>query len=168
VNNQPTVTIAPAAVVAATATASSKIIDAGDVSIALSPKLVDVFKKLFTEAQTACTGSKKRASCDINQKFAQRVAEEARPGGLLDFVTAVTRVMLPTVTAGDVAAIAGPALYASPLVGIAVTWTLFGKLQAYTIPSDAIAGGKGGEEDKGCPADAPKGIDAVSSSYHLK
>jgi hypothetical protein len=107
--------------------------------------------------------SKRRDSCDINQRSAQGVAEEARPGRILDFVTAGTRVLLPTVTAGDVAAIAGPALYASPLVGIAVTWTLYGKVRAYTVPSGSIAGGKRGEEDKGCPADAPKGIDAVSS-----
>jgi hypothetical protein len=157
------VTKAPAAVVAFTATASNENIKAGDVSFALSPKLLDIFDKLLSEAQTACTGRRKRASCDISQRFAQRVAEEARPGGTFDFVGAETRALLPTITAGDVAAIAGPAIYASPLVGIAVTWSLYDKISAFTVGAKNIAGSTGGKEDGSCPTDAPQGIDAVSS-----
>ena len=67
------------------------------------------------------------------------------------------------IAASDVASIAGPALLASPLVGIAVTWTLLGKLQAWTISSSSIGGGKGNGDDDKCPADAPTGVDAVSA-----
>jgi hypothetical protein len=158
------VTKAPAAVVAVTATASGQGLETGDVSIALSPKLLDVLNKLFDEAKTACGGKKKRDSCDINQRFAQRVAEEVSPGGAFDFLGPESRALLPTIAASDVSAIAGTAAAASPLVGLAVTWVLVGKLQAWTVSSKSVApGGKGDEGDGGCPADAPKGVDAVGS-----
>lgn len=160
VNNQPTITQAPAAVVAYTAPADKESLKAGDVSFAFSPKLLEICNKLFTEAQVACSGLKKRESCSIDQRFAQRVAEEANPGGLLDFVGAEVRALLPVVSAPDVAAIAGPALAASPLVGVLVTWMIYGKLQAWTLPSSYINAGAG-EDDSKCPSDAPTGIDAV-------
>ncbi|OAK99903.1 hypothetical protein IQ06DRAFT_305952 [Phaeosphaeriaceae sp. SRC1lsM3a] len=162
VNNQPTVTKAAAAIVAATATASSQGVEAGSVSVALSPKLIDIFNKLLGEAEAACGKNKRRATCNINERFAQRVAEEARPGGAFDFIGAESRALLPVITASDVAAIAGPALYASPLVGIAATWVLVNKLQAWVLRPDSISGGEGGGDDKGCPADAPKGDNAPS------
>lgn len=86
IDNQPSVTSVPAAVVAVTATASGNDIAPGDVSIAFSPKLLDVLNKLASEAEAACGGRRKRQACDANQRFAQSIAEEARPGGLLDFV----------------------------------------------------------------------------------
>lgn len=94
------------------------------------------------------------------------MAEEARPGGAFDFIGAESRALLPVITASDVAAIAGPALYASPLVGIAATWVLVNKLQAWVLRPDSISGGEGGGDDKGCPADAPKGDNAVSEFLH--
>jgi hypothetical protein len=162
------VTKAPAAVVAVTATASGQGLETGDVSIALSPKLLDVLERLFGEAQVACGGQKKRASCDINQRFAQRVTEEASPGGAFDFIGPESRALLPLITAGDVALIAGPAAVASPIVLIAVTWVLLGKPPAWTIGSASVApNGKGDEGDDTCPKDAPKGVDAVGSSFGL-
>ncbi|KAF1846475.1 uncharacterized protein K460DRAFT_356147 [Cucurbitaria berberidis CBS 394.84] len=161
VNNQPTVTKAPAAVVAVTATASGQGVSAGDVSIAISPKLLNVLNRLFDEAQASCGGQRKRASCDINQRFAQRVAEEVNPGGAFDFVGPESRALLPSIAASDVSAIVGSAAAASPLVGLAVTWVLVGKLQAWTIGSASVVpGGKGDDGDNKCPADAPRGVDA--------
>ncbi|KAH7095928.1 hypothetical protein FB567DRAFT_587217 [Paraphoma chrysanthemicola] len=162
VNSQPTVTKAPAAIVAVTATANSPGINTGDVSIALSPKVIDVFNKLLSEAQAACGGGRKRASCDINQRFAQRVAEEAMPGGAFDFIGTESRASLPFITGSDFAFFIGQVKNVSPLLGIAVTWALVGKLQAWTVSSASVLGGKGNGEDDGCPADAPKGDDAPS------
>jgi hypothetical protein len=68
--------------------------------------------------------------------------------------------LLPVVSAPDVAAIAGPALAASPLVGIAVTWMIYGKLQAWELPSSYI-NPRAGEDDSKCPSDAPAGVDTV-------
>lgn len=159
-------TKAPAAIVAATATASSQGIEAGRISIAISPKVSDIFKKLLGEAEAACGKKKRRSTCNINERFAQRVAEESRPGGLFDFIGTESRALLPTITGSDVAAIAGPALYVSPIVGFAASWVLLGKLQAWVLSPDSIAGGKGGEDDDSCPADAPKGDNAVRQWRH--
>jgi hypothetical protein len=149
------VTNVPAAVLAVTATASGQGLETGDVSVALSPKLLDVLNKLLGEAEAACGGQKKRASCDINQRFAQRVAEEVNPGGAFDFIGPESRALLPVITAGDVSAIAGPAMLASPIVCVAVTWLLLGKLGAWTISSASVApSGNGNEGDNTCPKDA--------------
>lgn len=159
-------TKAPAAIVAATATASSQGVEAGRISVALSPKVLEAFNKLLNEAQAACGMRKRRQTCNINERFAQRVAEETRPGGVFDFIGAESRALLPTITGSDVAAIAGPALYVSPIVGFAASWVLLGKLQAWVISPNSITDGKGSGNDDGCPADAPKGDDAVSQFYH--
>lgn len=95
-----------------------------------SPKLLDVLNKLTSEAEAACGGHRKRQAYDANQRFAQSVTEDARPGGLLDFVDAEIQSMLPTITAGDVAAIMNGAKVGGALVSVAVAWKLLGKLQA--------------------------------------
>lgn len=71
--------------------------------------------------------------------------------------------MLPTVTAGDVAAIMNSAKVGGALVSVAVAWKLLGKLQAWTLAGASLLSGGGGNDDSDkCPADAPKGDDAVS------
>lgn len=160
VDNQPSVTTAPAAIVVVTATASGNDIAPGDVSIAFSPKLLDVLNKLASEAEAACGGRRKRQACDANQRFAQSVAEEARPGGLLDFVDAEIQSMLPTVTASDVAAIMHTAKVTGSLISIVVAWKLLGKLQAWTLAGASLLSSGGNDDNDKCPADAPKGDNA--------
>ncbi|KAF1828489.1 hypothetical protein BDW02DRAFT_615419 [Decorospora gaudefroyi] len=165
VNGKPTHTTVPAAIVASTATASANGVAAGDVSVALSPKLLDVLGKLLSEAEAACGRSQKRQTCNVNENFALRVAEEASAGGALEFVDAGVETTLPVITAGTVSTILNNAGLgaALPLVGIAVTWRLLGKLQAFTLPAASMNKNTGGDEDQDrCPADAPKGDDAVS------
>jgi hypothetical protein len=164
VNNQPTVTKAPAAVVAVTATAAGQGLEAGDVSIALSPKFADILDRLFNEAQTACGGKKKRQTCDINERFAQRVAEETSSGGAFDFIGPESRALMPIIVAGDVTRIVGTVKKAGPIVAIGVTYILFKKLRAFTLSFTSVApAGTINEGDGACPADAPKGVDAVGS-----
>lgn len=165
VNGEPTHTTVLAAIVASTATASVNGVVPGDVSVALSPKLLDVLGKLLSEAEAACSQSQKRQTCNVNERFAQRVAEEARAGGALEFVDAGVETTLPVITAGTVSTIlnnagVGVALL---LVGIAVTWNLLGKLLAFTLPAASMNKNTGGDKDQDqCPADALKGDDAVS------
>ena len=118
--------------------------------------------KLASEAEAACGGHRKRQACDANQRFAQSVAEEARPGGLLDFVDPKIQAMLPTITAGDVAAIVNSAKVGGALVSVAVAWKLLGKLQAWTLAGASLLNGGGNDDNDKCPADAPKGDHAVS------
>jgi hypothetical protein len=168
VNGQPTQTAVPAAIVASTATASADGVTPGDVSVALSPKLVDVLSKLLSEVEAAC--GRKRQTCDVNVNFAQRVAEEARAGGVLEFVDAGVETTLPVITAGTVSTVLNNAGVLLPLAGIAVYWNLVGgKVPALTVPVAWMDKNTGGEEDQDqCPADAPKGDEAVSfeSGHH--
>lgn len=151
-NDKPTVTKDPAAIVAVTATVSSQGIQAGDVSIALSPKVISVFNKLLDEAVAACSGSKKRASCDYNERYVQSVAKALEPGGLLDFVTAAVRASLPTITAGDVAILAQYTANASPLLLVALLWKVLGGKNVLNVSSKYVAGGKNNEGDDKCRA----------------
>jgi hypothetical protein len=140
----------------------------GDVSIALSPKLLDVLHWFLGEAEAACKAARKRQACNIDERFAQRVAQEARAGGALEFVGAGVQGTLPLITAGEVSTVlktAGGVVL--PIVGGAVTWKLLGKLQAFTLPASSVKGSGGTEDKDRCPADAPKGNDAVSSRTYL-
>ncbi|KAF2687475.1 hypothetical protein K458DRAFT_401982 [Lentithecium fluviatile CBS 122367] len=159
VDNQPSTTTIPAPIVAVTATASQAGTEPGDVSVAFSPKLLEVLNKLASEAEAACGAKRRRTSCDVNQRFAQSVAEQARPGGALDFIDAGIESMLPTVTAADVAAVMNAANVAGGLVGIAITWKLLGKLPAMTL-SHASLHTNGSNDENKCSADAPTGDDA--------
>jgi hypothetical protein len=70
------------------------------------------------------------------------------------------------VSAGDVAAITQGAQVAGGLVSLAVAWHILGKLSAITLPKAWLIGGGGGGDDdkrKKCPANAPKGVNAVGS-----
>lgn len=81
-----------------------------------------------------------------------------RPGGALDFVDARVQSMLPIVAASDVAAVMNGARVGGALVSIAVAWKLLGQLKAWTLDKATL---QGDEENDKCPADAPKGHDAV-------
>lgn len=105
VNGEPTHTTVPAAIVTSTATGSVNGVAPGDVRVALSPKLLDVLGKLLSQAEAACGQSQKRQTCNLNERFAQRVAEEARAGGALEFVGAGVEITLPVITAGTVSTI---------------------------------------------------------------
>jgi hypothetical protein len=169
INNQPTVTKAPAAVVAVTATASGQGLEAGDVSIAISPKFADILDKLLAEAQSACGGKKKRQTCDINERFAQRVFEETSPGGAFDFIGAESRALMPIIVGGDVTKFVKSAKILTPIVSFAVGYVLFEKARAFTIASSSVLPpGTTYEGDGKCPADAPRGVDAVCPRTSLK
>ena len=165
VDDQPSVTTAPAAVVAITATASGGGLVPGDVSIALSPKLVDVLNDLATEAETSCGARRKRQTCNVNERFAQRVYEELSPGGRLEFVDTGALTTIPMLNAPEIAnTIRGAKVPLSIFLELVVLWNLRGKLSAWTIAVGSnLAGGGDDDHDDACPADAPRGVDAVST-----
>jgi hypothetical protein len=167
INNQPSVTTIPAAIVAATATASAGGLAPGDVSIAFSPKLLDYLTGLAEEAEIACAACRRRATCNANERFAQRVAEELEPGGAFDFIDTEALSTLPVVTAGDVARILnGARVPVTSAVGVFVTWKVLNQLKAFTISSASLAGsGVEDDEDK-CPADVPQGDKAVGLRFN--
>ena len=76
--------------------------------------------------------------------------------------------MLPTITAGDVTAIVNSAKVGGALVSVAVAWKLLGKLQAWTLAGASLLNGGGNDDNDKCPADAPKGDDAVSPQSGLR
>jgi hypothetical protein len=160
VDGKPSTTTIPAPIVAVTATASDNGIAPGDVSIAFSPKLLEVFNKLAAEAEGACAKRKKRQSCNARERFAQRVAEEAEEGGELDFISAGVRTTLPIVTAGDVAAIASSAGVGAPLALVAIVWLLLKKPSALTLSSSSLHSG-GGDDDEDHKCQAFTGVNAV-------
>jgi hypothetical protein len=163
INNQVSITTVPAAIVAATATASGDGLTPDDVSIAFSPKLLDVLNNLAEEAEIACAARRKRQTCNANERFAQRVAEELEPGGAFDFVEAEVLATLPTVTAGDVARILnGARVPIGSAVSVFLTWKVMNGLKAFTISSTSLTGGGVEDDEDKCPADAPQGDKAVS------
>ena len=86
--------------IASTATAAGEGLDAGDVSITLSPALVDQLTALAVEV-CGSTAKLKMVKRDGGQscayEFANRVSAS---GGPMEF-----DILLPTITAGDIAAI---------------------------------------------------------------
>ena len=83
---------------------------------------------------------------------------------MLDFVDLEAQAMLPVVTAGDVAAILNGAKVGGGFVSVVVAWKLLGRLQAWTLSGASLLDGNGEQNQKDkCPADAPKGEDAVGS-----
>ena len=165
VDNQPSVTTVPAAIVAVTATASGGGLVPGDVSIALSPKLVDVLNKLATEAEIACSARRKRQTCNIDQRFSQIVNEELASGRRLGFIDTGTLATVPTVNVPEIANILRFAkVPISQGLKFFVAWKLGGKLSAWMMAAGSyLADGGDDDHDDDCPADAPQGIDAVSS-----
>jgi len=80
--------------------------------------------------------------------------------------------MLPTVAASDVAAImhtAGvTAGVGAAFVSVAVAWKLLGKLKAWTLAGASLLSSGGNDDNDKCPADAPKGDNAVSPQSELR
>ena len=167
VDNQPTVTTIPAAIVATTATATGDGLIPGDVSVAFSPKLVDTLKSLAAEAESACSIRRRRTTCNVNERFAQRVFEELSPGGRLGFIDTGILATIPTVNGPQIASILRNAeVLPTAGIGIFLLWQIKGQLSAWTMApgSDSTVGGDDDDDDDdGCPEDAPKGVDAVSA-----
>lgn len=96
-------TTIPAAIVASTATAAASGYQPGDVAFALSPKFLDVLNTIAKEVESISCGARKRQLCMAHiEAFAERVAQELKPGGLLDWVRDIPTA---TVTASDIASV---------------------------------------------------------------
>jgi hypothetical protein len=151
-----TITI-PAAIVASTATAAASGYQPGDVAIGLSPKFLEVLNKIAKDVESTPCGARKRQVCQARaQTFAQRVAQELQPGGLLDWVRDIPTA---TVTASDIASVINFITDARVLsiTSIALATYKFGLepvfklLSGMTSALSSSSGGGGDSNSKNCP-----------------
>jgi len=150
-------TTIPAAIVASTATAAASGYQPGDVAFGLSPKFLEVLNKIAKDVESTPCGARKRQVCQARaQTFAQRVAQELQPGGLLDWVRDIPTA---TVTASDIASVINFIADARVLsiTSIALAAYKFGLepvfklLSGMTSALSSSSGGGGGSNSKNCP-----------------
>ncbi|KAF2689035.1 hypothetical protein K458DRAFT_427295 [Lentithecium fluviatile CBS 122367] len=156
VDNNPTVTTAPANIAASLIASPTDGAAVGDIAVTFSEKLSKVLNEIAAEVETTPCARRKRQVCEARaSEFAHRVASELESGGRLSFVADNPTVL---VTASDVAAIVKfvAGTRARTIVSLAVTAYMVSK-SAQKVPSVfklmkdmASAGGAGSDEDS-CP-----------------
>ncbi|KAF2111175.1 hypothetical protein BDV96DRAFT_634945 [Lophiotrema nucula] len=173
VNNVPTTVTTGLPIALVTATDAASGLGVGDVSVALSPAILDVLNSIAAEVAETCAG-KKRQACDINLEFGTAVNREMAAGGRLDFN--FDFIQVPTLTAGDVAAVVDAVTVAggAPVGGMLGVYVFL-----YIIAQENANGGKPtippvanipatmnnpsktkdppSSTSSGCPPDAPTG-----------
>jgi hypothetical protein len=165
----------PGAVVTATAAVDGLV--EGDISVALSPAIVDVLNSIAEETVAACGGKRrKRQSCDVRLEFANRVQAEMGSGGRLDF----DLDFLPTISAPDVAAVleAVTGTKSKALGFFILAWIVASESHgngegapkippAVNIPSKVASPTTAtATTTTGCPSGAPTGANAVSTTHN--
>ncbi|KAF2272618.1 uncharacterized protein EI97DRAFT_445684 [Westerdykella ornata] len=184
VESRPTIIKPAVTLVTAAAAIPAAGIEVGDVHIVLAPKLKDAVQAIADEAVLACP-LKKRQTCSAAQRFAEISVEELQPGGRLaesglsnladllginDAFEALAAALGTTVP--EIAAAVSEIASAPPVIYTLVFLFLVSRHGGGILPKVSPVlnipahfagkgnGNNGGDNENGCPADAPKGKDA--------